>query len=437
MDAIGEQVSASTSDESIAAERQARVDVTIQAWREDATLAPFVSAMSAIVAPLGSGSPVGAALRYHPVFGEIKLARVADDPSLPQGEWIKSRKKADWGKVQALCQRALGESGKDYQVGAWLCEGWFHVSGVAGLRAGVMVMRALVSHYWRDGFPEIAPDDCDARFNVFAWLDEAVARLLRHELSVCPSLGGAITSDGGDEAAHANGAALDLTPARWSDVIAGKAGVGVPDAATWRAKADPARIDALHDLHAQLTTFAAQWHALRDALDVGVARHADRETRMQVPTLRQGDRAIEAALQAIQGLIDGRPASRRASSAGMPDGDMTGSDAAEETRVETSPDSANEGAGVSGRSIRGAGPGVTFQDAQIEWRRVDAYRALAEIAAFLRQAEPHSPVPYLIEKAVGWENAPLDQIMGEVFRSDAAMRQYAALIGVAVEATSA
>jgi type VI secretion system protein ImpA len=45
-----------------------------------------------------------------------------------------------------------------------------------------------------------------------------------------------------------------------------------------------------------------------------------------------------------------------------------------------------------------------------------AYRALAEIAAFLRRVEPHSPTPYLIERAVRWGGMALPEVMADLSR---------------------
>ena len=50
-----------------------------------------------------------------------------------------------------------------------------------------------------------------------------------------------------------------------------------------------------------------------------------------------------------------------------------------------------------------------------------ALRTLAEIAGFFRRTEPHSPVPYLLDRAVAWANMPLEQWLVEVVRDEGAM----------------
>ena len=44
--------------------------------------------------------------------------------------------------------------------------------------------------------------------------------------------------------------------------------------------------------------------------------------------------------------------------------------------------------------------------------RDDAFRRLAEVAAFLRQREPQSPIYLLVERAVSWSRMPFDQLLG-------------------------
>jgi type VI secretion system protein ImpA len=48
--------------------------------------------------------------------------------------------------------------------------------------------------------------------------------------------------------------------------------------------------------------------------------------------------------------------------------------------------------------------------------REDAYRQLAAAANVLRQLEPHSPIPYLIQRAVELGRLPFPQLIRELVR---------------------
>ncbi len=49
--------------------------------------------------------------------------------------------------------------------------------------------------------------------------------------------------------------------------------------------------------------------------------------------------------------------------------------------------------------------------------RDEAFRWLEAAADYLLAAEPHSPVPYLVRRAVAWGRLPLPQLMKEYQRS--------------------
>jgi type VI secretion system protein ImpA len=54
-----------------------------------------------------------------------------------------------------------------------------------------------------------------------------------------------------------------------------------------------------------------------------------------------------------------------------------------------------------------------------QWRtREEAYATLEAVASYLQQREPHSPTPYLIQKAVRWGRLPLPELMKEIMREE-------------------
>jgi len=55
---------------------------------------------------------------------------------------------------------------------------------------------------------------------------------------------------------------------------------------------------------------------------------------------------------------------------------------------------------------------------------------LAEIAEFLLRAEPHSPTPYLIKRAVAWGRMPLAEVLQELVRDPNDLRAVYALLGI-------
>lgn len=50
--------------------------------------------------------------------------------------------------------------------------------------------------------------------------------------------------------------------------------------------------------------------------------------------------------------------------------------------------------------------------------RPDALRRLAGVAEFFRRTEPHSPVSYLVQRAILWGEMPLESWLEEVINNE-------------------
>jgi type VI secretion system protein ImpA len=62
--------------------------------------------------------------------------------------------------------------------------------------------------------------------------------------------------------------------------------------------------------------------------------------------------------------------------------------------------------------------------------RDDVVRALRDVAGYLRAAEPHTPVTYLVEKAVRWVQTPLPELLTELIDDTSAREMVFRLTGV-------
>jgi type VI secretion system protein ImpA len=103
----------------------------------------------------------------------------------------------------------------------------------------------------------------------------------------------------------------------------------------------------------------------------------------------------------------------------------------EEKRIEE-PDAVEEEevfaeAGEGSGAVRGAagapGGGGAIQS------RSDALKRLAEIATFFQKTEPHSPVSYLVQRAVKWGNMPLEGWLQEVIKDQSVLVQLKETLG--------
>src|SRR5262249_38234115 len=62
--------------------------------------------------------------------------------------------------------------------------------------------------------------------------------------------------------------------------------------------------------------------------------------------------------------------------------------------------------------------------------REDAFKRLAEVAEYFRKAEPHSPVSYLVERAIKWGQMPLESWLVDVVKNDAVLNEVREILGL-------
>ena len=98
-------------------------------------------ALQELLAPIPGDNPAGESLRYQGTFDRIAEARREDDPSLSQGIYKSTLKRADWATTETICIEALGKRSKDLQIASWLLETWLHLYGFAGVTNGLRLPR--------------------------------------------------------------------------------------------------------------------------------------------------------------------------------------------------------------------------------------------------------------------------------------------------------
>jgi type VI secretion system protein ImpA len=126
--------------------------------------------ISELLLPISAEKSCGEDLSFSGEVDEIARARVHDDPTLDQGEWIAALKEADWDFVATRCARMLERRSKDLRLAVWLAEALARTRGLRGLGNGYAVLAGLCEHYW-DGLHPLADDgDYDQRIGNLFWL---------------------------------------------------------------------------------------------------------------------------------------------------------------------------------------------------------------------------------------------------------------------------
>src|SRR3546814_651452 len=91
---------------------------------------------------------------------------------------------------------------------------------------------------------------------------------------------------------------------------------------------------------------------------------------------------------------------------------------------------AAEALGEGGEGGDGASAGAFNLGGGDAANKAAAIRALGEIAAWFKRVEPHSPVSFLLERAVLWSDTPLDQWLAEVVPDESTLAGIRSRIGL-------
>lgn len=343
--------------------------------------------------PIEPERPTGKSVRANGVYSAIREARREDDPTLPLGTWSHELKQADWPKVSDIVIHALMSKSKDLQLVAWLLEAQLNQNGFEAISACITLMQTLCSRYWDELYPRIDEGDQEYRANVIRWINEKLLPQIR----LLP-----ITAAG--RAPREYGWA-DFEQAKRNEQIRAKQN---------RQQQEAIEGPSLADFQSHLSATATDDHqalyrTLSDALEsldvlVNTLNACWGE---QAPSLN----GLASLLEQIQALVAGELYKRGIR--------LSPPRSSDENNTRTSP-SDSQGGGSGGGGNHDGGDGDEGQDGGGNGdgpirSREDAYHRLAVIADYLANREPHSPVPYLILRAVEWGNMNTAELYHEVF----------------------
>ena len=348
-----------------------------------------------LLAPIPGGDPAGSDASFSDQFDRIREARRADDPGLAQGEWQTELKVADWREAQSLSEDILLRTSKDLQAAVWLAEAAIARYGLEGARDSFELLTGLLDQYWDGLFPRAEDGDLEERASKLAWFATYGSRALQ-----------SLMLNDDPQAA--------LTLAGWMDSREVD-NLGRQNAEAYQAALDEGRINGeTYDTRMQST----QEPVIRERIDLAqAAREAfarfsaksDERLGRDAPSLA----AIDDALKKIQQVYAKVAAAKGLGGIAAPAEDAAGD------------------AGVSAAVGGGGGGGVALDlNAGSLASKDAALRALGEIAGFFRRTEPHSPVAYLLDRAVYWANMPLEQFLAEIIRDEGTLSSIRERVGL-------
>jgi type VI secretion system protein ImpA len=339
--------------------------------------------LDALLAPIAGENPSGENLQYSGLHDEIREARRSDD-DVPQGDWVHELKVADWEKVAELAGESLAGKTKDLQIVAWLSEAAVNMNGFPGLRDSLKLATGFLAQYWDTLYPEVDEgNDLEARANTIAWMDRQAADAARRVL---------LTKRGGP----------NYNFFQWEEALQYDFPADTSKLSTEalqaleekRARAQQdGKVTAEEVRKAKAETRRAFYEELNgDVVDAWTALKAlDKEMDARFARQTPGLSHLTKTLEGIRNLLD---------------------KVVKEKRIEE-PDATDAAAeGADGEAGAAAGPAGAIR------AREQALAQLAQVADYFRRNEPHSPVSYLVQRAIAWGQMPLDAWLVDVIKDN-------------------
>jgi type VI secretion system protein ImpA len=337
--------------------------------------------------PISDEQPAGEYLRYEGTYDRIREARREDDASLTQGIYKSELKKADWREVESICTEALANRTKDIQICAWLTEAWMRLHGFAGCRDGLRLLTELVERYWAVLHPQAGEDDQEHRVGTFVWLNEKLSMQLKLIPITAPQ-------------------SNDLLPYSFADW---EMACHLEQLAERNQNA-PRATDAGEQLnltrfHASvMQTTTQSYLRLFDEMNgaagacLALDNSLEEKLGQQSPGLHRFKETLGDIQRLVADILHARP----------------DEPALSDMRQETP---------LAAVAAGGHEPGSEIWSAHPIRSRAEAYWRLSEAAEYLLRTEPHSPTPYLVQRAVEWGSMSLFDLFQQIIRNEGEMQE--------------
>lgn len=361
-----------------------------------------------LIAPIAdSHQGVGEDLTFDLRIDAIVAARQEDDPLLAQGNWVTELKVADWDFVKTQCTDLLTNTSKDMKLALWYVDALSHTDHLAGISHGLRLLQELNDEYWLTMYPPLDGEDdsMDIRAGLLSWFVKALTDDLK-QLSLSDTKTGNhnynyyLTARDHDKQRQQNPdseASNQLTLSDYNQAIKNSSEI-------WQ-----------QGLMTELSNITTQWHALTDQLNDLMG--------MDAPVFAPVTELLVSINQHLRSLISGDfdssiTIANQESLADASEHKITDKNVVPESAAQ-SPTSTN----VTSTSFN-----PTNRDHQSNRRQ--ALKLLGQIQDYFATNEPHSPVTFLLGRAIDWADMPLDQWLAHIIKNEDQLSTLSDMIGI-------
>jgi type VI secretion system ImpA family protein len=319
-----------------------------------------------MLAAVAEENPAGHPAAQDESYARIRHEREEEDASLPLGPWERELKRADWVAASELAAQALAARSKDLQLAAWLFEALIWRTGLQAVAPCLLLIDGLFRRFGA----QLHPQDTEHRINLLQWINHKLLPPLRRV---------PLTATGNE---HDYG---------WND---------------WE------QAQRNEQLRAALGKTAEAEMEGATLADVGAALACTPQKRILFHMA-----CLEAGLQALDALETTLTEQMADDAPGF--GAMR--DLLERMAMAMQAENRRRGIRAVPEDDDVADRIVLPQHAEVDSatpgpaERRETYAVLSRVAQVLERVEPHSPVPYLIRRAVAWGNLNTAELYREVF----------------------
>ena len=363
--------------------------------------------MDALITPIdGSHHGVGEDLIFDPRIDAIVAARQEDDPLLAQGNWVTELKVADWDFVKNQCAELLSHTSKDMKLALWYVDALSHTDHLAGISQGLSLLQTLNDDYWLTMYPPLDGEEesMDIRAGLLSWFVKALTDDIK-QLSLADTkvenynYNYYLTARDHDKQRQQNPdseTSNQLTLSDYNHAIKNSN-------ETWQKA-----------LMSNLNKVTEQWQALTDQLNDLMG--------MDAPVFAPVTDLLIALKQHLHPLLpEYADTTNNISQEGVAD-TVNSTDDHESTK-------SNGNKSLASTKI------VTLTDFNPSNRdhqsnRRQALKLLAQIQEYFATNEPHSPVTFLLGRAIDWADMPLDQWLAHIIKNEDQLSMISDMVGI-------
>lgn len=342
-----------------------------------------------LVGPLSEDKqPCGKHLKLTAVYSTIQEARKADDTSTPKREWEHKNKVSNWEEVTHVAVESLLHETKDLQIAIWLVEAQLNKHGFVAIAPGFHFLHRLAHTFWEDIHPVIVDPvhDLSFRTNLIAWLNSKLDPAIKQLPITQTRQGQSYTWEDWERAALFESLSQKNQEESLGDFV-------------------PMSTLVSAVVSTPIGFYQSLFRALQNALAAidAFSHFLDSKMGEQATSLNN----LKDLLKTLYETIHNHVKLRMADAAPV---DSAGDDPTENTLKDAHETGQQPGIANSHNTASSSGSSLGATR-----NREEAYARLAEAADYLCMDDPHSPVPYLVYKAIEWGQLNTAELYQELF----------------------